>query len=620
MPVEITETPVIVTVGSANLVGREVIVTPHMPWSGDVTAEADAYRTRNAGKTRIGHIWRGVRYAEPPVGARRFKPALDYDYPAGTYDLSEWGNVPIQTGGQENGDQGRPPNPTVGSQNWRGIGTQESEDCLTMNLYRPQGTPPDGGWPMLAWVHGGGWTQNSALQQQWRAEHLATKGIMVASIEYRLSIFGHAYHPDWELEPDWQGPSFAPTDIKSALRWINRNIAAFGGNPANVTLAGSSAGGECTLSLMEDASTAGLFQRAWAVSGGGLAPRDPKGPTENFWGYGALYERLWKSIEAVAPLTRDYGNPSRTLADAIAADGLASALRTAVSPSLLLALLNRRPKLIRGQFSDGTWVSARGSDANYYPWAGGGLVHESAVEAAKAGAYARPLIVSCAAHEASLLSEPDDTDAGISQTNNYIRRLNVFDRDEWLRQTYTDAGWDTTESRDISYNQAVFHYPAWRIARAMAQTASANRWLCMWNFTASGAANSTAGHSSDVAMMFGNPHWGAGGRGTDADPITGAAADPNRLTCRAIDMSNRMMQMLANFVGNGDPGSLYSRGTDFNLFASPGYFSPVQYSTGTPEHWNVIGKNALDAGSAPVECRHEAYFAGAWLDYLDRLE
>lgn len=604
MPVEITNIPVSVVVGSATLIGRQVNVTPHMPWSGDVSAEATTYRARNAAKSRIGHLFRAVRYAHPPVGGRRFKPALDYTYPAGTYDLDKWGNVPIQTGGIENGTQGRPPNPTVGSQNWRGLETQESEDCLTLNIYRPNGTPPAGGWPVLVWVHGGGWTQNSALQPQWRGEHLAAKGLIVVTVEYRLSVFGHFWAEAWEAEADWGGPSMALTDVRSALRWVRRNIAAFSGNPANVTLGGSSAGGECTLALLEDANTASLFQRAWVSSGGGIGDRDRKGQskTTSFWGYKPLYDRLQAAIEAAAPFARDYGNPARTLAQAIAADGYASALRTAVSPSLLLSLLNRRPDLIRGQFPDGRFVSARAADYNRYPWRGGGLTYRSSIEAARAGAYTRPLVS---------LAAQDESNVGSGTTTGLVRRLNVFDEAEWQAQAYVDPAWNEDQRASIAWSHSTFQYPAWRITRAMAETVSAPSWLLLWAFT--GSNGSTATHSSDLPFVFGNTQWGC--------PKTGGVDGENEITLRAIDMSNRMMQAFANYIANGNPNTLYSRGTDFDLFASPGYFTIEQYSMANPERWNVIGRNsATTAASAPVECRYENYLPGAWLDYMGRLE
>lgn len=249
MTLQITDRKVDVRLQSgAVLRGREWVLSPLMPWSGDQTARARAYRRENDGKTRVVHAWLGLRYAKAPVGDLPFRPAQDHTYKEGRIDLATWGNVPPQTGRVEAGDAGRPETgPTIGAQDWAGLGTQESEDCLTLNLWRPQGKPPKGGWPILVWVHGGGWTQNSALQPQWRGHRLATKGLIVISVEYRLSVLGHFYHPDWESEADWQGPSLALTDVKSALRWVQRHIGAFDGNPAKVTLAGSSAGGNAHL-------------------------------------------------------------------------------------------------------------------------------------------------------------------------------------------------------------------------------------------------------------------------------------------------------------------------------------------------------------------------------------
>lgn len=619
MTVTYTDTPVNVTVGPATLSGRVMKVRPLMPWDGDETGEANEYRIRNAGKEVDVHIWRGVRYAEPPVGARRFKPALDYDYPAGTFQLDEWGNVPVQIGGIEGGTTGRPETgPTVGSQNWAGLGTQESEDCLTLNIWRPVGVAPAGGWPVLVWTHGGGWTQNSALQPQWRGHRLCTKGIIVVTIEYRLGILGHFYHPDWEAEPDWEGPSFALTDVKSALRWVNRNIAAFGGDPAKVTLGGSSAGGECTLAMMEDTSTASLFRNAWAVSGGGLADRDPKTETGSFEGYDAFYDRLRRIITLSGDSLRDVSDFSRTITDAIAADGMSSVLRNSISISALKQLLNRRMSLTRDNIVNGTLRRVKVSDVNLYPWFGGGLVYNSAVDAAKAGAYDRNLIVSSAQNEASLLADlPDENDdaevaeaTATSQVNTYVRRLNVMDNTEWMRQDYTPEDWTNTQRRNAAYSQAIFQYPAWRIARAMKQTASATSWLALWNFTGSGRG--TAGHSSDLPFIFGNVQWSCGG--------TGAEGNPNLLTERALRMSNCMQQVMANYVANNDPSAMYSNGTDLDLFETPGYFTLVPYDVALPQRWNVFGKNAYNAFEAPIECTHVNYAIGSFVDYEQRLE
>lgn len=603
MTLQITDRKVDVRLQSgAVLRGREWVLSPLMPWSGDQTARARAYRRENDGKTRVVHAWLGLRYAKAPVGDLRFRPAQDHTYKEGRIDLATWGNVPPQTGRVEAGDAGRPETgPTVGAQDWAGLGTQESEDCLTLNLWRPQGKPPKGGWPILVWVHGGGWTQNSALQPQWRGHRLATKGLIVISVEYRLSVLGHFYHPDWESEADWQGPSLALTDVKSALRWVQRHIGAFDGNPAKVTLAGSSAGGECTLALMEDWSTSDLFRNAWAISGGGLGIRDRKEPTRSFEGYGRFYADRHQTIANIAPNVADVANPDRSLAAAIAEDGMATALRRSVPTDILMALLNRRDRITAAAFKAGILGNPHAKDYNRYPWFGGGLIYESAVAAARDGAFDRPLVLSVAQNEG---------DVGGGPATPYLRRLGLRNEAEWMAQPYADATWSPTLRQDQAFSHSTFHYPAWRIARAMTERRSANRWLALWNF--SGSGRGTAGHSSELPYLFGNAQWGC--------PRTGGADGENQLTERALRMSELMMRMMANLVAQNDPNKDYHHSTDMDLFPNLSGFAMEPYRMGKPENWNVIGKNGQDAEKAPVECRFEPYMAGAWMDYLGRLE
>lgn len=604
MTLEITTTPVNVAIGGgATLSGRRWIVSPLMPWSGDVSIEALDYAARNTGKTRNVDAFLGVRYAQPPTGSRRWKAAEAYTYAAGTHDLDTWGNVPIMTGGIENETTGRPETgPTVGAQNWRGLGTQESEDCLTLNIWRPDGTPPAGGWPVVVWVHGGGWTQNSALQPQWRGHRLCTKGLIVVTVEYRLSSFGHFWHADWEAEPGWDTPSFAMTDVRMALQWVQDNIGFFSGNTAKVMLGGSSAGAECVLALQEDATASSLFSCSWAVSGGGIGDRDTKAASTTFEGYQAFYERLHKVITKAAPKMRDYANPARTVADAIAADGMGSALRNALSPAAILALLDRRNTITRASFESGSLSFSTQSSLNRYPWFGGQIVYPNSIAAAKDGAYVKPLIVSSAQNEGNA--------GGSAAITGLIRRLNVFDEAEWMRQAYTDVAWTADFRQDMAYSHSTFQYPAWRIARGMYQTASSTPYLVLWNFT--GSAGGSAGHSSELPFMFGNVQWGC--------PRTGGADGENQVTARALLMAEGMMQIVANFANSANPNTLYSHATDFDLFATDPGFSLTSYSTALPERWNIIGKNGLNASAAPVQCVHEDYFAGAWLDYLNRLE
>jgi hypothetical protein len=221
--------------------------------------------------------------------------------------------------------------------------------------------------------------------------------------------------------------------------------------------------------------------------------------------------------------------------------------------------------------------------------------------AARDGAYDRPLVLSVAQNEGNVGGGP---------LAGSVRRLGFRNPADWMGQPHAEAGWSADLRQDQAFSHATFHYPAWRIARAMTQTRSARRWLALWNFT--GSHRGVAGHSSELPFLFGNVQW--------ACPRTGGADGENQVTERALRMSEVMMRLMANLVAQNDPGKDYRHATDFDLFPDLPGCTLEPYRLGRPEHWNVIGKNGMDAEKAPVECRFEPYLPGYWLDYLRRLD
>jgi para-nitrobenzyl esterase len=137
-------------------------------------------------------------------------------------------------------------------------GAQLSEDCLTLNVWAPQGAKKA---PVMVWIHGGGNDSGSAADIYYDGTGFARDGVVLVSLNYRLGSFG--------FEPHGGEANFGLWDQVAALGWIRDNIASFGGDPANVTLFGESAGGEDTLALMTAAPARGLFQKAIVESGGG---------------------------------------------------------------------------------------------------------------------------------------------------------------------------------------------------------------------------------------------------------------------------------------------------------------------------------------------------------------
>lgn len=174
----------------------------------------------------------GIPYAYPPIGARRFAPAEPLLVWTGELDAGEFGPASAQIfdpneGSLEEFGETGPAKAWVGS-----------EDSLTLNIWRPSGAT--GGLPVLIWVHGGANWLGSSRFATYHGTRLAAEGAVVVSLNYRLGIFGFL-----DLSPIGGPPgahSHGLTDQMAAIEWVVANIAAFGGDPANITLMGNSAG------------------------------------------------------------------------------------------------------------------------------------------------------------------------------------------------------------------------------------------------------------------------------------------------------------------------------------------------------------------------------------------
>lgn len=129
-----------------------------------------------------------------------------------------------------------------------------SEDCLNLNVFSPIGNP-DASLPVLVWIHGGAYTNGSGSIAWYDGNALASRGVVVVTINYRLGALGFL-----------GAGNYGTLDMISALRWVKKNIAAFGGNANNVTIFGESAGGSAVISLMSSPDVTGLVHKVWAMS------------------------------------------------------------------------------------------------------------------------------------------------------------------------------------------------------------------------------------------------------------------------------------------------------------------------------------------------------------------
>lgn len=198
-------------------------------------------------------IFEGIPYAAPPVGNLRWQPPQP---------VASWQGVRKATSFGARCMQGsifkdmifRDPGP--------------SEDCLYLNVWTPAASA-DEHLPVMVWIYGGGFQAGATSEPRQDGTNLAHKGVVVVSMNYRLGVFGFFSHPELTKEsPNHASGNYGLMDQAAALQWVKKNIAAFGGDPDNVTIFGESAGSMSVSSQMASPMSKGLFKQAIGESGG----------------------------------------------------------------------------------------------------------------------------------------------------------------------------------------------------------------------------------------------------------------------------------------------------------------------------------------------------------------
>jgi para-nitrobenzyl esterase len=208
-----------------------------------------------------GFAFRGVPYAAPPTGRLRWRAPEPAPRWRGVRNATSYAPSCLQKP-----NLFMPPGP-------------QSEDCLYLNVTTPT-LRPGAQRPVIVWIHGGGLTQDGALNYD--GTDLANEGAVVVTFNYRLGALGFLAHPALADGPGGPAGNYGLMDQQAALRWVQRNISRFGGDPHNVTIAGQSAGGLSVLAQLVSHDSRGLFQRAIVQSGDFALTQLPLSSAEAF--------------------------------------------------------------------------------------------------------------------------------------------------------------------------------------------------------------------------------------------------------------------------------------------------------------------------------------------------
>ena len=198
-----------------------------------------------------GAVFRGIPYAQPPMGELRWREPLPVKPWSAVRDATDFGPPCVQGGAR---------------------GARSNEDCLYLNVWTPV-------WPakspaaVMVWVHGGGNFAGASSEPTFDGKNLARHGVLLVSFNYRLGVFGFFAHPELTKEsPHHSSGNYGLLDQILALRWVQDNISSFGGDPGKVTVFGESAGSLDINVLMASPLSKGLFQRVIGESGPVVAP------------------------------------------------------------------------------------------------------------------------------------------------------------------------------------------------------------------------------------------------------------------------------------------------------------------------------------------------------------
>ncbi|WP_121988518.1 carboxylesterase/lipase family protein [Nitrospira lenta] len=382
-----------------------------------------------------------------------------------------------------------------------------SEDCLVLNVWRPAHQEPGERLPVLVWIHGGAYVNGGTSTPLYDGSAFARQGLIVVSINYRLGRFGFFAHP--ALISANEGPigNFGYMDQIAALRWVQRNIAAFAGDSHQVTLIGESAGGDSVMHLLTSPQTTGLFQRAIVMSGHGR-------------------------MHALGGYTLSGGTPQKPSADQIGVNFAKSLGIIDTGPRALSALRDLPADKICGDLST-SWLLR--STLGPPTYAKGAIVDGSIVITSPEEMLRRkkankvPLMIGTTSQDLSPAVPPSAKDplAYFGLNTKQARALYKADGLLMPNDMYAAAGADMT-----------MHEPARFVAHQMTQ-AGMPVWLYRFSYVADSLRPKIRGaaHASELPFVFGTLLARYGEAVTERDRRTESSVNA----------------YFANFAKHGDP-------------------------------------------------------------------
>jgi para-nitrobenzyl esterase len=424
-------------------------------------------------------IYKGIPFAAPPVDDLRWRAPQPVKTWEGIKQATHFAPAPMQGG-----------NPPSG----------KSEDCLYLNIWTPAKSTNEK-IPVLVWIYGGGFSFGCTSEVVYNGEKLANKGVILVSIAYRVGQLGFLAHPELSAEnPDKVSGNYGILDQIAGLQWIQKNIAAFGGDPNKVTIFGESAGAISVSMLCSSPLAKGLFQGAISQSGGSFGPTRP---------------------------TTYPGENMKTLKQA-EADGVGFAQKAGVSSIAELRKIEA-DKLPSGWGMPGAW-----------PITDGWVIPDDQYKLYQAGKYNDvPILIGYNSDEGSSFWPPKTPEEYISAVK---LRYGKF-ADELIKAYPVGDSNVPKTARDLS-RDAAFGWHTWSWARLQSQTGKSKVYYYYFDQHPDYAKDSPrygygSPHGQDVAYVFQNLD----------------ASNP-QTTKTDLEISEAMATYWTNFAKYGNPNGM----------------------------------------------------------------